>query len=55
MVYGTMAQIKSTSKTYSQRFESASGFETDPYTNTYYIFSNFPWHLLWSAWVCKGT
>ena len=32
-----MAQIKSTAKIYSQRFESASGFSTDPYTDTTYI------------------
>ena len=33
-VYGTMAQIKRSVKTYSQRFESASGFSTNPYTDT---------------------
>ena len=28
-----MAQIKRSVKTYSQQFESASGFSTDPYTD----------------------
>ena len=56
MVYGTMVQIKRASKIYSQRFESASGFETDPYLNRMIPPDKNPadgdfWESMQAAWL----